>query len=518
EPWFRAAREGRPGRKAGADAAGIPTFLASEPVRDAAGAVVGVVVVRHLLGPESFGPVGIGDSFLVAADGRVLVTGAASYRERNLWGAGADDAGSGGPPVLDRPVDAVSWVVVEGARHVALRKQLPGTDLSIVTWKRSTALGSSRILGILVTLLVAVAVVVAFAVLRRQLDAEADQLRRRKEAEGRARDATRRADTDALTGVANRQAFDEAIGREVARARRFRQPLAIVLLDLDHFKQVNDRHGHAAGDQVLVGTARLLAERVRESDLVARWGGEEFAVVTPMTDGAGAVRLAEKLRGRLEAEPQAGFGRVTASFGVAELRADDTVQTMLRRADEALYAAKAAGRNRVRCAESWVDVEAVSNAAAAESACGPSGGSLPCMETGHPVIDAEHRELAAAIDAFGFDVRAGDAVVVPSTLAALAQGVADHFGNEEAIMRRHGYAGRQRHEEAHRSFLADVARLEGELARSGLTPAFRRWATTRLPEWFRFHVLAHDVALGKFLAEVPAEARATRRSREGVGA
>jgi len=519
ESWFRAAREGEPGRHAGVDAAGRPVFLASEPVRDPTGAISGVVVVRRLLGPESFGPSGIGDSFLVAPDGRILVTGSAPYRGRNLWASGADDgAGEHRSPLLDRPVEAVGWVVVDGARHVALRKQLPGMDLSIVTWKRSTALGASRFLGILVTLLVAVAVVVAFVVLQRQLDAEADQSRRRREAEGRARDASRRADTDALTGVANRQAFDEAIAREVARARRFRQPLSVVLLDLDHFKQVNDRHGHAAGDQVLVGAARVLSERVRESDFVARWGGEEFAVVTSMTDAAGAVRLAEKLRAQLEVEPAGGLVRVTASFGVAELRSDDTAQTMLRRADQALYEAKAGGRNQVRCAEPWVDVEAVSSAAVAAPTRGPCGEAPSCMETGHPAIDAEHQELALAIDAFAADVRAGDAIVVPSTLAALAQGVADHFANEEALMRRHGYPGRQRHEEAHRSFVADVERLEGELSRAGLTPAFRRWATTRLPEWFRFHVLAHDVALGKFLAETAAEAPAARRAREGVEA
>jgi hemerythrin-like metal-binding protein len=163
-----------------------------------------------------------------------------------------------------------------------------------------------------------------------------------------------------------------------------------------------------------------------------------------------------------------------------------------------------------------VDVATVSEAVVVPAGRPPAEAPC-CMEVGYPSIDREHRELALAIDAFATDVRAGDAMVVPSTLAALAQGVADHFANEEALMRRHGYAGRQRHEEAHRSFLGDVARLEGELARSGLTPAFRRWATTRLPEWFRFHVLAHDVALGKFLASA-VEEPAARRAREGVGA
>ena len=118
-------------------------------------------------------------------------------------------------------------------------------------------------------------------------------------------------------------------------------------LDIDHFKKVNDEFGHPVGDQVLVRTAKLLSSCVRESDTVARWGGEEFAVIAPMTTEEGAVSLAEKLRSIMAATHLGPKEAVTASFGVAELGPDDTVETLLQRADAALYRAKQSGRNQV---------------------------------------------------------------------------------------------------------------------------------------------------------------------------
>ena len=157
----------------------------------------------------------------------------------------------------------------------------------------------------------------------------------------------RRADTDALTGVLNRAGFNEVMVREVGRARRYQQALSVAILDIDHFKRVNDEFGHPAGDQVLVRTAKLLSSSVRDSDTVARWGGEEFAVIAPTTPEEGAARLAEKLRSFMEATHLGPKEPVTASFGVAQLRPDDTVETLLQRADAALYRAKQSGRNRV---------------------------------------------------------------------------------------------------------------------------------------------------------------------------
>jgi diguanylate cyclase (GGDEF)-like protein/hemerythrin-like metal-binding protein len=303
------------------------------------------------------------------------------------------------------------------------------------------------------------------------------------------------------------------MSRELARARRFRHPLSIVILDLDHFKRVNDQYGHPAGDQVLVATARLLSTRVRESDFVARWGGEEFAVIASVTDAAGAARLAEKLRALMEVTHLGPAGAVTGSFGVAEMRPDDTVESLLERADEALYAAKAGGRNQVRCGEAWVDMAAV---VAAEVEGGEAGARQVYMETGFPAVDEEHREIGGAIQEFGSLVDRGDAEAVGRAMASLIATVADHFAHEEELMRRRSYPSRARHEEAHMLFVGDARRFHAELERSGLTPGFRQWASSRLPDWFRYHILAHDVALGKFLLEGAATGPPGNPRRQGA--
>jgi len=157
--------------------------------------------------------------------------------------------------------------------------------------------------------------------------------------------------TDALTGLANRRAFDEAAEQEVQRALRYNTPLALVMTDLDHFKAINDRHGHHVGDQVLQHFARTLSASVRNIDLVGRWGGEEFAILMPGTDLEEAAQAAERMRLAVEnAEPPLGDQACayTASFGVAAFRADTpTMVSLLGRADAALYRAKDGGRNRV---------------------------------------------------------------------------------------------------------------------------------------------------------------------------
>lgn len=154
---------------------------------------------------------------------------------------------------------------------------------------------------------------------------------------------------DALTGIANRRALEESLSSEISRAQRFGHPLAVVLLDLDHFKRTNDSHGHAGGDLLLGAVSRILVSKARQGDTVARFGGEEFVVVLPETDLAGARRFAERLRVAIEARP-VGRIRTTASFGVATRVADDTADSLLRAADDALYRAKESGRNRVESA------------------------------------------------------------------------------------------------------------------------------------------------------------------------
>jgi diguanylate cyclase (GGDEF)-like protein len=161
----------------------------------------------------------------------------------------------------------------------------------------------------------------------------------------------RQALVDDVTGLANRRRAEEALAAELSRAERFESPVALVLADLDDFKAVNDRHGHQAGDVVLRAVADVLAASVREVDLAARWGGEEFLVLLPETDAEGAVGVAERVRAALaERDILLATGeeaRITASFGVASFPPALSSDELVARADEALYRAKRAGKDRV---------------------------------------------------------------------------------------------------------------------------------------------------------------------------
>lgn len=153
--------------------------------------------------------------------------------------------------------------------------------------------------------------------------------------------------TDKLTGLYNRRKLDEVVEEELVRSRRYAVGFAVVLLDVDHFKRINDTHGHLVGDSVLMAIAQLLREGTREADAVGRYGGEEFLMVCRhATRGAGHV-AADKIRACVEAREFPDAGRVTVSAGVTAYRDGDTLATLVGRADAALYRAKAAGRNRV---------------------------------------------------------------------------------------------------------------------------------------------------------------------------
>jgi diguanylate cyclase (GGDEF)-like protein len=154
---------------------------------------------------------------------------------------------------------------------------------------------------------------------------------------------------DSLTGLANRRALEDVLAAEISRAQRFSHQLAVVLLDLDRFKEINDSFGHAAGDVMLRAVSRLLTSLARQGDTVARWGGEEFVVVLPETDLAGARRFAERLRRTIEAHA-VGEMKTTTSCGLATMIPEDTVDDLLGAADQALYRAKTNGRNRTEIA------------------------------------------------------------------------------------------------------------------------------------------------------------------------
>ncbi len=181
-----------------------------------------------------------------------------------------------------------------------------------------------------------------------ELEAETETLRQR------VREQRQRALRDPLTGIFNRLAYDERIEQEFLRWKRFRQPLTLMIWDIDHFKKINDRYGHKVGDRVLIAVAQTLASQIREADFVARYGGEEFVMIATGTAGGDAIRLAEKLREKTSAKTfryQDQDIPVTLSCGIAEFREGMTPDDVFSIADATLYEAKQAGRNCCRLAQ-----------------------------------------------------------------------------------------------------------------------------------------------------------------------
>jgi diguanylate cyclase (GGDEF)-like protein len=165
--------------------------------------------------------------------------------------------------------------------------------------------------------------------------------------------------TDPLTGLLNRRALDDEIATRFAHARRYQRPLSVVMLDVDHFKKVNDTFGHPAGDRVLQGVGEVLRRCSRQTDFIARYGGEEFVVLLPETPPLEALQFAEKIRAEVAATPLSP-ARVTVSLGVASYPHSyfDTPEELLAAADQALYRAKQEGRNRVELERRIVPREA----------------------------------------------------------------------------------------------------------------------------------------------------------------
>ena len=280
--------------------------------------------------------------------------------------------------------------------------------------------------------------------------------------------------TDHLTGAWNRAHLDRVIASELARSLASRQPLSLVLFDIDHFKNINDKFGHAVGDKVLRELARLVRSVNRSSDLFFRWGGEEFVVLVSSAGYRHAEVVAAKLLRAVADHRFEGAGAVTISIGVAEHDGDESPEAWFQRLDAALYEAKQTGRNRIVVAR-----RGNSDAWAAEG--GPSALHLVWQEgyeCGEPTIDAEHRELFrlanGLIDAV---LRTPDQpAALRSVLLELLAHVQRHFADEEAILARHLYPQLDEHRRAHAGLLrrgrAMLARLETGEANIGAIAEF----------------------------------------------
>ncbi|MGQ0510114.1 MAG: diguanylate cyclase [Betaproteobacteria bacterium] len=272
--------------------------------------------------------------------------------------------------------------------------------------------------------------------------------------------------TDRLTGLWNRRFLERTATAELSRSRRHRQPLAAVLLDIDHFKNVNDTHGHLAGDAVLRELASLARATLRTSDALVRWGGEEFLVLMPHTTHAAAAVAAENLRRIVEAHAFPAVGRLTISLGVAEALPGEDMDRFFARADAALYRAKDAGRNRV--------VSDPSGASDAWSAIGDAVVELVWRDSyacGEPTIDAEHEELfRLANRLIGASLRqATDRAAFLDALDRLIDHIARHFADEERILAERGYAKLAQHGAAHRRLVSRAGELRAAALRGGAT-------------------------------------------------
>ncbi|WP_295448132.1 diguanylate cyclase [uncultured Thiodictyon sp.] len=288
---------------------------------------------------------------------------------------------------------------------------------------------------------------------------------------------------DPLTGTWNRIRLDEAAQTEMARFVRHGHPVSVIMVDLDHFKGINDKFGHASGDRILRGFSRIAQDCIRANDVLGRWGGEEFVLLLPDSTLPDAVALAERIRSALAGHAFGGGIKVTASFGVATCQASDTWESWLHRADLALYRAKAAGRNRV------------------ETECqGPQGDDpgghfvaliwSPAYESGSAQLDDQHRalfdhsnQLLSAI----LDNRSKPEIM--ALIRVLVDSIKHHFMDEEAIMRVLGYAQAEPHCVLHQRLMARAEQFAD------------RFAQEQLGVGEIFQYLAHELVAQHILIE-----------------
>jgi diguanylate cyclase (GGDEF)-like protein/hemerythrin-like metal-binding protein len=260
------------------------------------------------------------------------------------------------------------------------------------------------------------------------------------------------ASTDLLTSTWNRRRFEEVVEAEMDRSNRYGHPISLVLIDIDHFKNINDNHGHQEGDRVLVQVADCLRGAIRKSDSLTRWGGEEFIVLMPNTGLSHARFLAERIRDRIASRVFDSIGSVTVSVGVAEYVPATSRDDWLKRADRAMYAAKHAGRNRVE-----VDATRSPVQQAAEHLEGALVQLVwkEAFRSGDRLIDNQHRGLFHLSNELFDAVLSGRPADEFSILVArLLDAVVQHFQDEERILAELGFTGLQQHAGEHAKLLA----------------------------------------------------------------
>ncbi|MFG1205547.1 sensor domain-containing diguanylate cyclase [Xanthobacter flavus] len=332
--------------------AGDPSIALSRRISGPGGSFDGVVIAalriaffQLLLDNVDLGPRSV--IALTRSDGTVIL------RHPSTDGKGNTGVSVAASPVfqrmMTRPGEPFSdRSVFDGENRYYLHTQIAGfplllsvgisTQAAMAEWIESAMTSSAMTLGMCVLLILLVRALRLALMHSQDMEAQLEVL----------------SVTDQLTGVPNRRAFDLAAATEMRRAARNRECLAILIVDIDHFKKVNDRYGHSVGDEVIARIAKQIVRSVRRpGDFVARYGGEEFIVILPATDGAGATFIAERIRSEVASmvpsPAEAALTQVTVSIGaaVAEVEPSSSLATLVNSADRALYEAKGSGRNRI---------------------------------------------------------------------------------------------------------------------------------------------------------------------------
>jgi len=289
------------------------------------------------------------------------------------------------------------------------------------------------------------------------------------------------ASTDLLTSAWNRRHFDQAVEGEVHRSSRYGHPMTLIMLDIDHFKRVNDTFGHPAGDQVIREVANRIRSAIRLSDSLTRWGGEEFLILMPNTSLSSATVLAERIRESVASKEFEGIGPITVSLGLAEYLSSESREAWLDRADRAMYRAKDQGRNRVevdlnRSGGQWTPEHLEGNFLKLVWS--------PAFCCGNALVDAQHEHLFQLanelLDALLSNRPADESAGLIQTLLSA---VVQHFHDEEAILAERGFPGLKDHAKKHAELVEQALGLErafqaGALSIGGL-----------------FQFLAHDVVV-----------------------
>jgi len=288
------------------------------------------------------------------------------------------------------------------------------------------------------------------------------QFKLNQESKDKSRVLFEMATSDSLTGVYNRNYFINTYGHKVAESFRSGQPFSLILMDIDHFKEINDRYGHLKGDYVLKEIAGVLKLNLREADVICRWGGEEFIVLCVNTDLQKAIIVAEKLRENIEAHSFKGVHKITASIGVTQWGSEDDKDSAFKRMDNSLYLAKLTGRNKVVSNE---EIQITKNGLPINIEWGPF------FRSGNLKLDVEHNRMISLSNEIIHNCFVEDNNLnVIKLFNKLIEETVQHFKNEEELLRLLKYEKVDEHAAIHEDLVTKIKIMKNELASGNMKP------------------------------------------------